>query len=241
MVKREQDPTNRVKNTVQFEKPMSVMKAVSKETVKRIWNKTVGAGMAVLTTTAMSAPTFTAPAQAQLQPNVQALAKKLESEYINLLTAPEYSGKTIMTRQPVTDSIHELHTSSHYLFTFIAGPGPITVDILKRPSNHSSANVSYFGEGLKCSDFLGVNYINRGDCYLRRQQPVLMRMTFSHDRGKQQAFKFRVKGYSGIISPQEAEEMVILKDKNKANARPYRGNLTPRYKRFCSIANGRCW
>lgn len=224
---------------------MSVMRILGKEIMKGgALKKTAAVATAVLTTAAMSVPALTASVQAQSQTNVQALAKKLESEYINLLTGPEYAGKTIMTRQPVTNSIYEIRTGSHYLFTFIAGPGPLTVDILKRPSSFSTANVRYyFGKGLKCSDYLGQNYTNRGDCYLSRQQPVLMYITFSHDRGKQQAFKFRVRGYSGIVSSQDAEAMIALKDENMAKARTGYGgvDLTPRSRQICSRANSRCW
>lgn len=241
-VREEQNSVERVKNTVQIGKPMSVMEVVGKETRQGALKKTAVVGIAALTTAAISVPTLTAPASAQSREEILQIAYKLRDSNINMLIGPNVDGYTIQTDPPLNTSLHFQRTTTTYWYAFIAGPGKIGVDILKRPNNYSTARVSYYGKDFRCNDFLGGSYNDRGECYLSQRQPVVIGIAFNHDRGEPRPFKFRVRGYSGIIQQQDIEHLAVIK--KEANARSTAGfggvDLTPK-PRFCSRANGRCW
>lgn len=244
-VREEQNSVERVKNTVQIGKPMSVMEVVGKETMQGALKKTAVVGIAALTTAAISVPTLTAPAQAQSREEVLQIAYKLRDSNINMLIGPDVDGYTIKTNPPLnTGSIHFQRAKSTYWYAFLAGPGKLSIDILQRPNSYSIATVGYYGQDFSCREFLGSHYTTRSDdCYLSHRQPVVVGIAFEHDRGEPRPFKFRVRGYSGIVQRQHIEPLIALKESvvAKSRSRGYGGaNLSPK-PRFCSIANGKCW
>jgi len=222
---------------------MNVMKAVRKKTMQRIWRRTFGAGMAVLTTTVMSGPTFMAPAQAQSQEEILQIAYKLRESNINMLIGPNVDGYTPQTDPPLnTGSLHFQRAYSTFWYAFMAGPGTLGVDILQRPNSYSISRVGYYGKDFSCRDFLSINHNSRSKCYLSHRQPVVIGISFNHDRGEPRPFKFRVRGYSGIIQQRDIEPLIAIKEEVNARSRAgFAGaDLSPK-PRFCSIANGKCW
>jgi hypothetical protein len=246
VVKPEQIHLNQVKDVVDCGKPRSIMNRVGEQSMKRI-NRTVAAGAALLTTAAtvaVSVPMMISPVQAQSQETVFQMADRLRPNYITLLTVPEFAGQTIRTDPPLyTGDRYFLRTDSTYWYTYMAGPGPLTIDILKYPNKDSSANVAYYSNEstLPCKDSLGGNFNRRGKCTLSRQQPVLMAISFTHNRGEPLPFSFRLRGFSGIIGPGDAD--LILARQRQAVKNVGRGpsGVIPSRKRFCSKINGRCW